>query len=148
MKHLLLTLILSTLLFSSEYGVQVIAVKNPDSLTPSFMRIAKSLESQKVSYKILNEGVYQKVVFKTFQTKKDALLFCKIAREKVAKDAFIRPVTQEKEKIKQVSGVKDTTHKLIVQKSLSKKEKRLNELDAIMDFYAHSKYYTFSCKKW
>ena len=165
MKHLLLLLFTFNLLFAKEYAVQVLAVKNPTSITPYFKRVASKMESDTIKMQVIEEQnkksgtALQKVLFKSFKDKKSAQEFCKVARKTLFDDAFVRALPSNILKVKSAIAtnrsqtkkiVKKEHVKRVVKKYVSAREqrkvRRMSEIAQAIAFYKNSSCLKFSCK--
>lgn len=165
MKHLVLLLLTLNILLAKDYAVQVLAVENSNSITPYFSRIAKSMESDAVKMKVIEERTknynspLKKVLFEKFEDKKSAMKFCKTARTKLFGDAFVREINAAsksvvKEQVKSQSVVvkeapQKTFKRKAVKKYVSTREKRKmarkREIAEAIAFYKNSSGIKYTC---
>lgn len=157
MKHLVLLILTLNILLAKDYAVQVLAVKNSSSISPYFSKIAQSIESNEVKMKVIQENTkgysdpLKKVLFEKFEDKKSAMQFCKVAREKLFGDAFVREIKSvPKSVVAKKAPQKSFKRKAVkVKKYVSTREKRklkrMKEIAEAIAFYKNSSGIQYTC---
>lgn len=157
MKHLVLFLFTLNMLLAKDYAVQVLAVKNPDSISSYFAKVAKRLESNSIKMNTIEEETkgydvaLKKVLFQKFEDKKSAMKFCKVAREKLFGDAFVREIKSlpksvvAKQRLRKTFKRKSVKVKKYVSAREKRKLKRMKEIAEAIAFYKNSSGIQYTC---